>query len=66
MDEHGESVVIALINQRLSAWEVKVDKVVDDHERRLRAVEKWMYAIPVSVLVALVSLVATIMDRSGG
>ncbi|MEU1881898.1 hypothetical protein ABZ470_31750 [Streptosporangium sp. NPDC020072] len=41
--------------------EVKESRRTDeDHEGRIRTLERWMYAIPISVLVAIVSAVITI------
>jgi hypothetical protein len=36
-------------------------ETLPDHETRIRRVEKWMYGIPVSALVALGGLAAAIL-----
>lgn len=41
--------------------EAKIDKIGDDHEQRLRRVERWLYALPPTFLLAVVSLVAAAM-----
>lgn len=42
--------------------ESKVDKVTDDHEVRLRKVERWMYAVPPTLILAAASVVATLFN----
>lgn len=34
--------------------------VDEDHEKRIRSLERWMYAIPASLVVAIVSAVITL------
>lgn len=42
-------------------YEIRTSKQTgDDHERRLRTLERWMYAIPASLLVAIASAVMTV------
>jgi type II secretory pathway component PulF len=62
--EATDSVVIALVQQRLGNIEAKLDKIVDDHEARLRRVEAWMYAVPAAVLISLGSVIAAIVAAS--
>jgi hypothetical protein len=64
LSDGGESVVIALVQQRLGAIEAKLDKVVDDHEARLRRLEAWSYGIPVAALISLGSVIAAIVAAS--
>lgn len=33
-----------------------------DHESRLRGLEKWKYALPTSVILAITSVIVTIME----
>lgn len=40
--------------------EVKLDKAVDDHEIRLRALERWRYALPTSLVLAVGSVMAAL------
>lgn len=54
-------LALELISQRLEALERKIDKVVDDHETRLRGLEAWSYAIPVAALVSIGSVIAAIV-----
>jgi hypothetical protein len=36
-------------------------RVDEDHERRLRTLERWMYAIPASMIIAVIGAVVAIM-----
>lgn len=54
---------------RLARMETKLDLVVDelvervkDHEDRLRLNERWRYALPTSLVFAVVSLVVTLLS----
>ena len=54
-DIYGEMKEL-IVEVRSLAQEYKNGRDVDeDHERRLRTLERWMYAIPASLLVAVVS-----------
>jgi hypothetical protein len=65
--ESGVSVTMGDIYERLTQVERKLDALIaearganvpdrlGDHERRLRRVEAWSYAIPAALLVALVN-----------
>ncbi len=33
-------------------------KTDEDHEKRLRVIERWMYALPISIVLAVGSIVA--------
>lgn len=49
---------------RLTRIETKLDQgisLIDDHERRIRALEQWRYAVPASVFAALASLIAVLV-----
>lgn len=57
---------------RLARIETKLDTVVsrlvDDHEERVRALERWRYALPVSFLFSVASItvaVAAVFTRLG-
>lgn len=59
---------------RLARIETKLDtianRLVEDHEERLRSLEKWRYSLPVALLLAVasgaVSAVALIIRLGGG
>ncbi|MBH1936494.1 hypothetical protein I5Q34_19805 [Streptomyces sp. AV19] len=36
-----------------------------DHEERLRALERWRYALPISVITAIIGAVVAIVESSG-
>ena len=50
------STQIALIMQRLDQIDQKLDGSLHDHEERLRRMERWMYALPASLVTALISI----------
>ena len=52
---------IDLANQRL---ELMV-KTLDDHEARIRSVERWKLSLPVSIILILASLGAALLGRGG-
>jgi hypothetical protein len=39
-------------------------KQLDDHERRIRVTEKWVYGIPLSGFVAAVAAVTTLLTHA--
>ena len=41
--------------------EQQVAKVLDDHEARLRRVERWVYAVPPTLLLAAGSIIAALV-----
>lgn len=47
----------------LDRMEAKLDKVTDDHELRLRKVERWVYAVPPTLLLAAASIVAALFQK---
>lgn len=55
---------IEMTNGELGRWlqriESKLDRAIDDHERRLRSVERWMYALPPTLIMAAASLVVAL------
>lgn len=59
----AEDVTLGEIHRTMQRIEQKVDKVTDDHEARLRRVEKWMYAVPPTVILAVASVVAQFLSR---
>ena len=49
----------------LARIEVKLDMALKDsadHETRIRSLERWRYALPVALLITLVSTVSTIIQ----
>lgn len=43
--------------------EASVAKVTDDHEVRLRKVERWVYAVPPTLILAACSVAASLFTR---
>jgi len=41
--------------------ESKLDRAIDDHEMRLRRAERWIYALPPTLLLAAGSVVAQLI-----
>lgn len=57
---------------RLARIETKLDgiaeRLVEDHETRLRALERWRYALPVTLMFAVASIavsIAAVFTRLG-
>lgn len=42
-----------------------VDQSLKDHEERIRGLERWRYAMPTSILLAVGSVVATVLKATG-
>lgn len=61
MPEANLETLVALIDERLTVFEKKLDAVTDDHEKRLRRLEAWSYGIPVAGLISLGSIVAALI-----
>lgn len=55
-----DDVTLGELGRSLARIEAKVDTVTGDHEKRLRAVERWMYALPPTIAVAIASVAAAI------
>lgn len=45
----------------LARIELALAKIGDDHEDRLRKVERWVYAVPPTIVLAVAGLVASVM-----
>lgn len=64
----ADVITIALLKERLDEWnrrleklEGRIDRLLDDHESRLRRLEAWSYAIPVAALVSIGSVIAAVI-----
>lgn len=60
MSDIDESPTLGEIHRTLARLEAQIAKVTDDHEKRLRAVERWVYAVPPTLILAAASIVAAI------
>ena len=65
------AITMAVLNERLETIEEKIDAIqttqarrADDLELRVRTIERWMYAVPASILTAIVAVVLTITDNT--
>ena len=65
------AITLAVLNERLEGIEEKLDAIhasthrkTDDLEQRIRMVERWMYAVPASIVTAVVSVVVTIINNT--
>lgn len=53
------------IGRSLGRLEAKIDRSLEDHEQRLRRTERWVYALPPTLIASLVSLaIALLSSRS--
>ena len=63
------AITIAVLNERLESIEEKLDSIAmantekhTDLEMRVRMVERWMYAVPASIVTAVISVVVTLIN----
>ena len=52
---------IGEVLRAVTRLEARLDKVLDDHEQRLRRVERWVYAVPPTLLLAAASVLGALM-----
>lgn len=57
----AEETSLGELARSLERIESALAKVTDDHEARLRKVERWVYAVPPTIVLAVASVVATVM-----
>lgn len=53
-------ITLGEIARTLKRLELKLDAVTGDHEERIRKVERWVYAVPPTLILALASIVAAV------
>ena len=70
-DKARTAITLAVLNERLETIEEKIDAIhtsqarrSDDLEIRVRTIERWMYAVPASILTAIVAVVLTITENT--
>jgi len=63
------AITMAVLNERLEGIEEKLDSIVTqngerhtDLEMRVRMVERWMYAVPASIITAIISVTVTLIN----
>lgn len=54
------------IVRALERIEKRLDVVAGDHEQRLRKVERWMYAVPPTLVFALGSIISQVVKAANG
>lgn len=59
------TVTFGEIVRTLERIERRLDAVAGDHEQRLRKVERWMYAVPPTLVLSLGSIVALFVKAAG-
>lgn len=57
-----EEPTIGEVGRTVLRLEAKIDGALADHENRLRRVERWVYALPPTFLLAAVSLGLAVME----
>lgn len=63
----GERTRLDVIEAKVDTIIIKLDyieKYESDHEARLRSVEKWKLSVPISMLLALATIVGGVAARS--
>lgn len=55
-----DAVTNAEIVRSLQRIEARLDTVTGDHEQRLRKVERWVYAVPPTLVLAMASIIAAV------
>lgn len=56
----SDDVTLGVVVERLDQINRRLDRVLEDHEDRLRRVERWIYAVPPTLLLAASSIFAAI------
>lgn len=59
-----EEPTIGEVLRRLDRLDQRLDRVFDDYETRLRKVERWVWSVPPTLLVACGSLFASMFGGS--
>ena len=57
----GDDVTLGELRRTLGRIELRQERVIEDHEARLRRVERWVYGIPPSILIAAAAVVVALL-----
>jgi hypothetical protein len=57
----GDDVTLGELRRTLARIELRQEGVVQDHEARLRRVERWVYAVPPTIVVSAAAVVVAIV-----
>ena len=60
MGDGVDEISSAEIVRSLQRIEARLDTITGDHEQRLRKVERWVYAVPPTLILALASIIAAV------
>tara|TARA_R100001463_G_C3476658_1_gene216490 strand:- start:524 stop:769 length:246 start_codon:yes stop_codon:yes gene_type:complete len=67
--QQSVDVALAVLAERLESIEQKIDDLtlnqhrqITDLEQRVRTVEKWIYAVPASLLTAIIAAAITLAE----
>ena len=58
--EREEHPAIDEVRYAVHLLESRVDTTLDDHEHRLRRIEKWLYALPPTLMLVIASALAAL------
>ena len=68
--QQSVDVAVAVLAERLESIEQKIDDLtlnqhrqITDLEQRVRTVEKWIYAVPASLLTAIIAAAITLAEN---
>jgi hypothetical protein len=54
-------ITLGEIGRTMARMDARMERVVDDHEHRLRRVERWMYVLPPTVITAGCAVILAIV-----
>jgi hypothetical protein len=57
----GDDVTLGELRRTLGRIELRQESVVQDHEARLRRVERWVYAVPPAIIVSAAAIIVAIV-----
>ena len=57
----SDAPTLGEIGRTLTRLEGQIGRVTDDHEKRLRNVERWVYAVPPSLLLSAGAVLAALL-----
>lgn len=57
-----DEVTLGEISRQLTDIKADLRRALDDHEQRLRKVERWVYAVPPTLVLAGASILAAIFN----
>lgn len=49
------------VQRMLTRMDQRMERVIDDHEARLRKVERWMYVLPPTIITAAAAVILAIV-----